>query len=74
VISFFQTKGALRAFSDLLGGAFYTTATGTGHLPTSGMNFTDAQVNFDASRTSSVYTNSGKVYPLSLTLNYIIKA
>lgn len=28
---------------------------------------------FDASRSNAVYTNSGKVYPLSLALNFIIK-
>ena len=28
---------------------------------------------FDASRSEAVYTDSGKVYPLSLALNYIIK-
>ena len=28
---------------------------------------------FNASNYNSVYTNSGKVYPLSLALNYVIK-
>lgn len=28
---------------------------------------------FNASNSNSVYTNSGKVYPLSLALNFIIK-
>ena len=31
-------------------------------------------ISIDASRSNSVYTNSGKVYPLSLALNFIIKA
>lgn len=30
-------------------------------------------ISIDASRSNSVYTNSGKVYPLSLALNFIIK-
>lgn len=32
------------------------------------------QVNFNANWSNSVYTDSGKVYPLSLALNFIIKA
>ena len=30
-------------------------------------------VNLDASRSNSIYTDNGKVYPASLALNYIIK-
>ncbi|WP_074837930.1 hypothetical protein [Succinivibrio dextrinosolvens] len=29
---------------------------------------------FDAKSSNSIYTDSGKVYPLSLALNFIIKA
>lgn len=32
------------------------------------------QLSFHASNSNSVYTDSGKVYPLSLALNFIIKA
>lgn len=31
------------------------------------------EVDFDANKSNSTYTNSGKVYPLSLALNFIIK-
>ena len=54
--------------------AFYrpasTTATiGLGGTTVNGQN----TVAFDASRITTVYTNNGKVYPLSLALNFIIK-
>nr|DAE20604.1 MAG TPA: hypothetical protein [Siphoviridae sp. ctJ3t72] len=31
-------------------------------------------VSIDASRSNNIYTDSGKVYPLSLALNFIIKS
>lgn len=34
---------------------------------------TSNSIGLDASRSNSVYTDSGKVYPLSLALNFIIK-
>lgn len=40
-----------------------------GPNPVNGLN-----LNFNASRSSATYVNSGRVYPKSLALNYIIKA
>lgn len=36
------------------------------------LKYVDAD--FSAARSSAIYTSSGKVYPASLVLNYIIKA
>lgn len=59
-------------------GAFNTTT-----IPMSGYYYNNKgniedkvnqfQVNFDASRSNSIYTDSGKVYPASIALNFIIK-
>jgi hypothetical protein len=45
-----------------------TTATGT-----SSTAWRAILLGLDASRSNSAYTDSGKVYPLSLALNFIIK-
>lgn len=47
-----------------------------GNNMTSAYQSADAPSNItiDASRSSSVYTNNGKVYPASIALNFIIKA
>ena len=46
----------------------------TGTLDSPYMSATySPSVQFSASSSHSSYTNSGKVYPLSLSLNYIIK-
>ncbi len=45
--------------------------TGWGYV---GTGVSGYGLQFDASRVSLVYTNNGHVYPLSLALNYIIKA
>lgn len=54
-------------------GAFYVVnygSTGT----TVGNGFTNNGVGFDAKNSNAIYTDSGHVYPLSLALNFIIKA
>ena len=33
-----------------------------------------SKINFNANNSNSIYTDSGKVYPLSLALNFIIKS
>lgn len=53
------------AFSD--GGTATTNSLGSN-------NVTERSQIFKASDSNSVYTNSGHVYPLSLALNFIIKA
>ena len=40
----------------------------------SGIGYNINLVSFDASQSNSIYTNSGSVHPLSLSLNYIIKS
>lgn len=54
------------AFSDV-GGWLALGSTG-------GSSMGATRFSFDASRSSAIYTNLGKVYPLSLSLNYIIKS
>ena len=57
------------AFSDSGNSDFSVTYNGGG-LVVSGTT----QAKFKASWSNSIYTDSGKVYPLSLALNFIIKA
>jgi hypothetical protein len=45
----------------------------TGYAP-SGSGSGMRTLSFDASKSNSIYTDSGKVYPLSLALNFIIKS
>ena len=40
---------------------------------TAGGNYNRGSLNFNAHNSNTVYTDSGKVYPLSLALNFIIK-
>ena len=54
-------------------GALYHNGVNVGSSYTTGVNGS-FDIYFDASRSNSVYTDSGKVYPLSLALNFIIKA
>lgn len=59
-------------------GAFNTTpAPMEGKYYNNSGNITDRvsqyKVNFDASRSNSIYVGNGKVYPLSIALNFIIK-
>lgn len=56
-------------------GVFSSTSkhTVTGTFSTSGSR-TITALAFNANNSSSVFTNSGKVYPLSLALNFIIKS
>ena len=51
------------AFSDILAGSNAQGAAGNAYK----------YYQFDASDSNSIYTNNGKVYPLSLALNFIIK-
>lgn len=52
-------------------GAFYYTTVGGGSYASDG---TGPYIgNFDASRSNATYKDNGKVTPLSLALNYIIK-
>ena len=58
-----------------LGGAFSATSgylsQAISYVGTSSLN--GCSFNFDASRSNSVYTDSGKVYPLTIFANYLIK-
>ena len=47
------------------GSSFSTVITNT--------SATGYTLTFSASKSNSIYTDSGKVYPLSLALNFIIK-
>ena len=51
-------------------GAFTTGTKGTGITSNPS---TDYRIDFNAHNSNSIYTDSGKVYPLSLALNFIIK-
>ena len=65
--------GLISSIVGNVGGAFYM---GDNIIYKIGANdeYGCANKNFDASRSNSIYTDSGKVYPLSLALNFIIKA
>lgn len=54
-------------------GAFTCGELSTGNIR-SGQNNGVYQATFDAHNSNSIYTDSGKVYPLSLALNFIIKS
>ncbi len=55
-------------------GALYTITGGQYFSYYGGSTIANkASINFDASCSNSVYTDSGKIYPLSLALNFIIK-
>ena len=54
-------------------GAFYAGANYSAWNPTGTTDNEAVYIYFDASRSDSTYTTNGNVYPLSLTLNYIIK-
>lgn len=54
-------------------GAFYVNDQIIVKRTNSGENVYTAVLNFDANKSNSIYTDSGKVYPLSLALNFIIK-
>ena len=56
-----------------LGGAFLNGSTINAMQLHSGA-YSDTLIGFDAHSSNAVYTDSGKVYPLSLALNFIIKA
>lgn len=62
------------AASDSVSGAL-DVGTDSRHALTSGLTANVAKsVSFNASASNNTYTDSGKVYPLSLALNFIIKA
>ena len=52
-------------------GAITAIAQGNGSYANDGIG--PVTFEFDASNSNSIYTDSGKVYPLSLALNFIIK-
>ena len=56
-------------------GAFYIpTQTGSHHKsPNDGTTLDYYKPSFNAHNSNSIYTDSGKVYPQSLALNFIIK-
>ena len=54
-------------------GAFYVNDQGIVKRNNSANDVYAAVLNFDANKSNSIYTDSGKVYPLSLALNFIIK-
>lgn len=54
-------------------GALYFNIVSSAKMALTSGNGAD-HLSFDALRSNSVYTDSGKVYPLSLALNFIIKA
>ena len=53
-------------------GAMYVNGQSTTNI-SSGSNTGYHGLNFAASRSNSIYADNGKVYPLSLALNFIIK-
>lgn len=55
-------------------GAFYNGSIYSAWNPDGGNDGNAIRMYFDASRSDSTYTTNGNVYPLSLTLNYVIKA
>ena len=55
-------------------GALYVGTHQSSTNVATGSNTGYHAINFDASRSNSIYVDSGKVYPLSLALNFIIKA
>ena len=55
-------------------GAFYKSANYSAWNPGGDSDSGASDVYLDASRSDSTYTTNGNVYPLSLTLNYVIKA
>lgn len=64
--------GAIDSNGATAGGAFYMGAETPYKTSPTGL-YGSAVKYFDASRSNAVYTDSGKVYPLSLALNFIIK-
>ena len=57
-----------------VGGAFSRSASsGVPYSNTTGSS-ASTKVTFKASASTATYVDSGKVYPLSLALNFIIKA
>lgn len=63
--------GGTRLLSGSASGAFYGGTYGVCYNNNGGADAN--RLDFDASRSSSVYTDNGKVYPASLALNFIIK-
>lgn len=59
-----------RAAANSTGGAFYNTGEG---INGSGDWDTDRKVNFDASRSNSIYGKSNTVTPENYSVNYFIK-
>lgn len=56
------------------GGAFsFSTGNGANRPPVNSADDPRAIITFSASSSNSTYTNSGKVYPASIALNFIIK-
>lgn len=62
--------------SEPVAGGVFSHSTGTRLNPTSNNSSTSNEniITFDAHSYNSTYTGSGKVYPLSLALNFIIKS
>lgn len=57
-------------------GIYRARAESEGSAYMSGTNTTNQweRISTDASRVTSVYTNSGLVHPTSLTMNYVVKS
>jgi hypothetical protein len=55
-------------------GAFAPGTFGATYVNGNSGNYRSANIGFMASRYNSIYKDSGHVYPLSLALNFIIKA
>lgn len=55
-------------------GAFFSTLDQNAAISAGGGNLKNSELRFSANNSNSIYTDNGKVYPLSLALNYIIKA
>lgn len=71
----FTTRSGTMGSLPVVSGVF-SHSTGTPLNPTLNDSVISNEniITFDASNSNSIYTNSGKVYPLSLALNFIIKS
>lgn len=68
--------GSFGYYFDSPSGAFSNSGSTTGHNKVTNSPVTETRnlgQTFSANSSNSIYQNSGKVYPLSLALNFIIK-
>ena len=61
-------------YANDVGTGCFVSSIGTGPNGSGSVGYIEVQNDFNASNSNSIYTDSGKVYPLSLALNFIIKS